>query len=163
MSRQFARHHPASRAFRHGLFAAGSLCLALAGCAEPRFSLETSSYEAATTAERGSRVEAESGISEERDSFYKEYTPWRRSARPAVQSVDLGTPASTPLSYAAASPEETGSTSLAEAFPEDPEQLQKWLDERRERSRQVHAVSQARLDEIEQEGARTTRSICTGC
>jgi poly(3-hydroxyalkanoate) synthetase len=47
--------------------------------------------------------------------------------------------------------------------PEDPDELARWLEKRRERAKQAHDVQMAWLNELDREAEEAVKSICTGC
>ena len=93
----------------------------------------------------------------EQASYYAEYAPWREQRRrpvPAHWSSANGTG----LFRGRLDPAEP-----PELPPEDPDELTRWLEQRRERAKQAHDVQMAWLNELDREAEQAVKSICTAC
>ncbi len=135
------------------LFVAVSIfCIPLGGCADLRAQFSSLLHNSTPPPKAWDIGQSEILPPEERDSYFREYAPWR------VAKGRLKPPP--PLRRSLAPPEITGSNPLTEQAPEDPEELRQWLEVHRQRALQAHAAQMARFDEIDK---RALQSICVGC
>ena len=141
------------------LIAAILTCLALTGCAEFRFAPNPLTHAFAAPALPPGEEIATERLDGDR--------PIRASARrfrtgtPVPKTVRVETERATIATHDV--PETTGSTPLRDLPPDDPEDLRRWLEARRERASVRSRVNEAHLAELEASAARAMRSICTGC
>ena len=131
------------------------LCMSLGGCADIRVQLNSllQNDTPPPQARGGGRTESASAV--ERDSEFREYTPWR-AVKGRLQAPPLLRRASLPPPP----PETTGSNLVAGQPPDDPEAFRLWLEQRREQVNQAHVAQMARFDEIDKPAMH---SICVGC
>ena len=134
---------------------------ALSGCGDLRMRSDLEQQPIAVASQPSAQVQEVTYDLEDPASFYREYTPWKKSGQRASRIVAAGV--KVPALRGTISPEITGSNPLPEVFPEDPEELSTWLQQRRERANQIHLAHMAWFDELEKEAAQAIRSICHGC
>ena len=144
-----------ARMLRVLVVATSVFCMSLGGCADLRAQLNSMLQNGAPPAKSWGVGRSEIQSPEERNSYYREYTPWR-VVKGRLQAPPPLRRASLPL----ASPEATGSNLVSGQPPDDPEELRQWLEQRREQVNQAHAAQMARFEEIDK---RAMHSICAGC
>ena len=132
-------------------------CISLGGCADLRAQFGSLLHNSAPPPKAWDIGQSEILLAEERDSYFREYAPWR------VANGRLKPPPPLRRSLPPSEiipPEITGSNPLTEQAPEGPEELRQWLEQHRQRALQAHAAQMARFDEIDK---RALQSICVGC
>jgi hypothetical protein len=128
------------------------LCMSVAGCADFRTQFSSLLHSSAPPPKSWDIGQSEILPQEERDSYFREYAPWR------VANGRLKPPP--PLRRSLIPPEATGSNLLPEQAPEDIEEFQQWLELRREQAQRAHDAQMARFSEMD---TQALRSICAGC
>ena len=136
------------------------VCVTLGGCMQIQPDLTSAQY--TTLAATQDDVDAEA--SNQQDSYFEEYAPWRTSARRLFRAPDLKQqPGSQPVKVASVSRGRLDTPPVPELFPEDPEELKQWLAHRSEQAKDLHRAHMDRLREMDQQSVMAVRSICTGC
>ncbi len=101
---------------------------------------------------------------DEPDSYFKEYAPWKASARRVVSASETKRSSRPSEIRVASAPRGVVDAATApELFPEDPEELKRWLAHRSEQAAEAHRVHVDRLRTMEQRSASAVKGICTGC
>ena len=122
------------------------LCMSLGGCADLRAQLNSMLQNGSPSSQAWGVGRSEIRSPEERNSYYREYTPWRM-----VKGRLQAPPPLRRASLPPVSPEATSSNLVPGQPPDDPEALRQWLEQRREQVNQAHAAQMARFEEIDQQ------------
>jgi hypothetical protein len=135
-------------------------CFAVGGCAELR--LRSAALVSDPAPAVPTDQQPDHRYLAEEASYYAEYAPWRAQRHRSVPSHWSSTNGA-PLLRAGIDPAETSSAPQPELPPSDPDELARWLEQRRERAKQAHEVQMAWLNELDREAEKAIQSICTGC
>ncbi len=147
---------------RRAAVAATILSLGLSGCMSVQ--PEVASTEDMSLA--AAQVAPEVGFEDqdEPDSYFKEYAPWKASARRAASPSETKRSSRRPEVRVASAPRGVVDAATApELFPEDPEELKRWLARRSEQAAEAHRAHIDRLRRMEQRSASAVNGICSGC
>ncbi len=143
---------------RRAAVAATILSLGLSGC----MSLQPEVTSAEDMSLAATQVEQEVGFEDqdEPDSYFKEYAPWKASARRAASpSETKRTSRPSEVRVASAPRGVVDAATAPELFPEDPEELKRWLARRSEQAAEAHRAHIDRLRRMEQRSASAVNGI----
>ncbi|HEX2552167.1 MAG TPA: hypothetical protein VHL98_00600 [Microvirga sp.] len=100
----------------------------------------------------------------EDDSDLREYAPWRGPAQQAAGRADATTAPRTPdVRVASARRGVVDASAAPEPFPQDPKELERWLELRRRNAAEIHRTHMDRIRTMEQRSQAAVTGICSGC
>jgi hypothetical protein len=147
---------------RRAAVTAAILSLGLSGCVS--LQTDVTSAEDMSLAATQVAQEVDFDDQDDPDSYFREFAPWKAAARRVVAPAETKRSSQPSEVRVASAPRGIVDAGTApELFPEDPEELKRWLELRSERAADAHRTHLDRLRTMEQRSASAVNGICSGC